>query len=143
MLALLVATIISMVMTSCKESIHFKNADERKSPLDQLLDGRHKLYRLYSTNQMRCTSNVNEDRLYAKFAMQLSDSTYAVCEIPVTKIRVKLDSTAVEPYVTFQWNKHCLCSGVTLNEAIQERVTVMTIVCSQKDFQFDVDLGGL
>ncbi len=74
------------------------------------------------------------------FSFQLPDSTYAMATLPYQRIRVKLDSNIIEPFVTFRWDR----SGSTSIEYIMHyEVQYMVVHCKEEDFPMDVQIDQL
>ena len=60
------------------------------------------------------------------FSFQLPDSTYAMSELRLGVIRVKIDSTITRPYVTFNWDRS---SSKNLEYIMSYDVNYMVVHC--------------
>lgn len=141
MLAIILAALMLLGMQSCNTTSQVSIAY-----IDKLLTGKHKLQRMYCANKVTYSSGrLSGDKLMAKFAWQMPDSVYAVCELPVTKIRIKIDNTVTTPYVEFRWDNRAVSCYVNkpIEYIMNDNIFYMLVVCKEDDFPLDFDTRGL
>lgn len=146
--------LIALMLFSCGPVRDKNEKDNGKdvSNTGELLQGEHLLrrFKVKTTTEKRWSASYfliagsagggTFTNTMVSFAFQLPDSTYAMATLPFQKIRVKLDSTITEPYVTFRWNR----SSVDGIEYIMKwEVQYMVVHCKEKDFPMDVQIDQL
>lgn len=76
------------------------------------------------------------------FSWQVSSGEYAISEIDLNRVRVKIDSTVTKPYVTFK-----LDEDVYYNRSIQDvmllDVDYMIVHCREEDYPVNVQIDTL
>ena len=146
---LLFIVLISVSIFSCNT----ENSEEKVSPVGKLLEGKHVLRKFKTTTEEGYKMNgsyflfagsVNggtfKDSKVA-FSFQLPDSTFAMAEIDFVKIRVRIDNTINQPYVTFRWQ-----SGIynySLDYIMRRHVDYMVVHCKEEDFPYEVNITDL
>lgn len=75
------------------------------------------------------------------FSFKLPDSTYAMAELDVGDIRVKIDSTITKPYVTFNWNRGR--DLIDMQSIMDYYVNYMVVHCKEEDFPYEVNIKEL
>lgn len=141
--------IISCILCSC--SIDCKNPTT-------YLDGNHELrkfktvtkegYRM-SGSYFLLGGSVHGSsfkEVIISFSFQMPNGDYAMGELPMSKIRVHVDSTIIKPYVKFDYEYFSFYSngnGKLLQFALDNSVNYMTIYCKEEDFPYDVKMTDL
>ena len=75
------------------------------------------------------------------FAWKMNTGEYALSELRMAKIRVKIDSTIQNPYITFRWSatRH----ERTLEHLMSSNVNYIVVHCKEEDFPSDVNISEL
>lgn len=133
-----------------------KREQERgPSPTEKLLGGTHELRKLNVTDKYTATmhgsyfligGSINgkgEQKTMCMFSFKLNDGDYALAELPVTKIRVRFDSTVTVPYVKFKWGGVWLTSTYRLDELMKSYIEYMVLVCREEDYPKDININQL
>lgn len=76
------------------------------------------------------------------FSFKLATGEYAICELPLTKIRVKCDSKYTEPYITFSWREPFWLVSKT-QDMMTDCVEYMTVYCREEDFPAEVNISDI
>jgi len=123
-----------------------------ESNTGKLLQGEHLLrrFKVKTTTESRwsgsyfliggSSSGGSFTKTNVSFSFQLPDTTYAMATLPYEKIRVKLDSTITEPYVTFRWNRD---GSEDIAYIMEREVVYMVVHCKDGDFPMDVQIDEL
>lgn len=85
------------------------------------------------------TSNKYEETK-VRFYFKNCEGVYQFQELPLRKIRIKLDSTVVVPYICFDLDNE---NGKCYNLQVDWQVTSATIYCTEKDFQPEININTL
>ena len=79
----------------------------------------------------------------ATFSWESNNNSYIISELPVRKIQVKIDSTIINPYISFNWDPtNCNCNIKNINDKFY-RVNYITIYCKEEDFPYNIQLSEL
>lgn len=138
--------LLALVVVSCGRG-------NQESSVGEMLKGEHSLrkfnvvdekgYRTRTSYFLLSGSSYGETYNDTKvsFSFQLPDSSYALAELYYSDIRVKIDSTITEPYVTFNWS----ASGADydMDFVMRHCVNYMVVHCKEEDFPYDVNIDGL
>lgn len=125
---------------------------DENSNAGKLLEGKHKLRRFqlttkkhegWSASYFLFTGHASggkhiEQKI--KFAWQAPTGEYVVSELPLTKIRVKLDSTIKEPYVTFRWTRD---NSENSDYLMDYSIQYMVVYCTEEDYPMRVNIDEL
>lgn len=79
-----------------------------------------------------------------KFAWKDNNGAYVISSLPISRIRVNIDSLITTPYVTFKSQNCKGCNDeyyVDLNP--MTRVVYMTVYCKEEDFPYRVNINSL
>lgn len=77
------------------------------------------------------------------FSWESNNNSYIISELPVTKIQVKIDSTIINPYISFNWNTRNWVSNIkNINDKFYT-VNYITVYCKEEDFPYDIQLSKL
>lgn len=156
MLTLLVP--VSMLISSCQtneERMEIEKIQHEASPAYKILGGTHELRRLKSSvkNQYRASGSYfliaggfnasGEQKTVATFSFKMADGNYAIAELPVTKIRVHVDSTITVPYVTFEWGGTWHSQQYSIDRLMEYYVSYMVLHCKEEDYPVDININQL
>ena len=75
------------------------------------------------------------------FSFQLPDSTYAMSELELGDIRIRIDSTIKKPYVTFHWDRGG--AATDMDYVMKYHVNYMVVHCKEEDFPYEVNITDL
>lgn len=135
----------SIVFFACKKS-------ENMSRTGQLLKGNHELrkFKITSEEGYRWSasyfiiagsgSGSNYSDTKASFSWKLNNGEYAISEIELGKIRIKIDSTVCNPYVKFNWQESSISD---LEYIFSRKLNYMVITCTEDDYPINIDLTKL
>jgi len=125
---------------------------ERKDNNSEILRGKHELRRLkVSSNEKSewsagyflfagSASGKTYKETKVSFSWKMNTGEYAISEIEVGNIRVRIDSTVIKPYVTFNWDKSRVRD---LHFIFDYDINYMTIVCREEDYPINVNIDQL
>lgn len=146
---LLLFLLISISIFSCD----VQDYKEETSPVGKLLEGKHVLRKFKTTTEegykisgsyFLFAGSINggtyKDSKVA-FSFQLPDSTFAMAEIDFVNIRVRIDNTIANPYVTFRWKKGNY--NYSLDYIMRHHVEYMVVHCKEEDFPAEVNITDL
>jgi len=145
----LLVFIVIMILFSCNS-----NQMVNESQLSSYLKGNHELRRFKTIEKQE--SNLSGEffliggtingktttETLISFSWKLNSGEYCITELPLSKIRIHIDSTIITPYVKFKW------AGADLNiDDIQfildKYVKYMIVYCKEEDFPYSINLKSL
>jgi len=144
-----IVVLLFQCLTSCGPP---RDNHEDVSKTGELLQGEHMLrrFKVKTTTESRWSASYfliaggagggTFTETAVSFSFQLPDSTYAMAVLPFQKIRVKIDSTITEPYVTFRWDRS---SVESISYIMSYEVQYMVVHCKEEDFPMDVQIDQL
>lgn len=121
-----------------------------ESPAGEMLNGEHVLRRFNVSSKTEqnikgsyflIAGQVESNTISkytATFAWKTHDDTYITTELPLSKIRVKIDSTANQPYVKFRW-RPCNCTLNDINNS-NSIILYMVVHCKEEDYPLEINL---
>lgn len=148
----LVLGVITLMLFSCGPVRDENGEHADVSKTGELLQGEHLLrrFKVKTTTDQRWSGSYfliggsagggTFTQTDVSFSFQLPDSTYAMATLPFQRIRVKLDSTITEPFVTFRWNRS---SVESISYIMRREVQYMVVHCKEEDFPMDVQIDQL
>lgn len=86
------------------------------------------------------------EKCTVKFAWLDNDSAYVLSEVSYNKIKIHTDSTIVEPYITFQYDKDEKFSSNPknhINEILDWKIYYVIVHCKEEDFPMNVNINQL
>lgn len=140
---ILILTIILLV--SC-------DGKSYESPVNNILTGEHELRRFkiatkegYSWSESYfLLGGGGSGRTYKEtkvsFSWKMNTGEYAISEIEIGKIRVRIDSTAIKPYIKFNWRAS---QNTDLEYLFLYKVNYMVITCREEDYPININLHDL
>lgn len=141
----LIIILTSLTIISCKRT-------EKESATGEILKGDHELRRFKTTTKdessfsgsyfliAASTSGKTTKNTKATFTWLMNNGEYAISEIELQKIRIRIDSTADIPYVKFHWIGS---NSKNLKHIFSYYVNYMVIVCKEEDYPMEIDLDNL
>ena len=70
----------------------------------------------------------------------MNTGEYAISEIDIGKVRVRIDSTVTNPYVEFNW---CRGNYTNLEDIFYFKVNYMVVVCKEEDYPANINIDSL
>jgi len=141
---LLIALIICTAFYSCKQ-------DNRESIESYYLKGKHELRKFNVKTSERTISSgywlliggsynsESKEESKIRFYFKTINSEYVFKELDFTKVYIKIDSSAITPYVKFFW----INGGIDEHSVYDESISRCVIYCKEKDFTPEVNINQL
>ena len=86
-------------------------------------------------------SGSSKQELMTTFSWESNNNSYIISELPVTKIQVKIDSTIINPYISFNWDPFNWDFNIkNINDKFYS-VNYITVYCKEEDFPYDIQLS--
>ncbi len=145
---LIIAIIISVILLqACGKG------KETESELSPILSGNHELRRFSVRESTVSTGGFfllfgsyrSDEIMTVKFAWKSLDDEYIISELPISKIRVKIDSTIAVPYIKFRWS----VNGMYVNKysdmesVFRNNIIYAVVVCKDEDWAIKIDMSEL
>ena len=133
------------VFIACKK-------EKSTSRTGKILEGKHKLRRFktsteegyrWSASYFLISGGASGETYKdtkASFSWEMNTGEYAISEIELGKIRIKIDSTVTEPYITFNWSRD---RSSDIEYIFKWRLNYMLITCKEEDYLINIDLTQL
>lgn len=138
-------------LTACNGS-----KEPYQSPASEELSGTH-ILRRFAAREVTTTSShssggfflvfggyssnsTTTQQIKVKFAWLNNEGEYVLSELPINKIRVKVDSTINTPYVKFKWTERSFMYDI---EDPMSPVIYMVVTCKEEDFPINIDINSL
>ncbi len=122
---------------------------ESPSKVEQILKGEHQLRKMAErtdVNQRVSASfflfvgdlnAATETTVFVKFAWKMNDGVYAISSLPLEKIRVKIDESALVPTIKFCWRQS---NYLNLQWLMDNRVDYAVVTVKESDWPVQVNL---
>lgn len=127
----------------------------RVSKTDKILRGKHKLRRFKVTTETRSqwsgsyffivgnASGKSYQERKVAFSWLNNKGEYIISEIPLDKIRVKVDSTVINPYVEFNWESYPNHGDTYMNWIMEDNVNYIVVHCKEEDYPVEIRIDEL
>ena len=79
----------------------------------------------------------------ASFSWKMNTGEYAISEIELSRIRVRIDDSVSKPYVTFEYTKRKSYYYTRLEHLMESYVEYMVITCKEEDYPINIKLTEL
>jgi len=143
---ILIYTLLLTIFSSCE-------VEQGTSKLGNILEGKHELRRFKTVTEegQRWSASYfiiagggsggTYKNTKASFSWKMNTGEYAISELELGKIRVKIDSTVTTPYVIFNWQR-CPQSH-PLGTYFIHYVNYMVICCKEEDYPININITDL
>lgn len=151
-ITLIITLLILITALILSSSYQRKNPVSDTSNVGEILKGNHELRRFNTLTKDgtithgsffliggSATSNTYSE-IIATFSWKTNTGEYAISELPIKNIRVKIDPNVINPYIKFNWNKG---NSKNIHYIMKWNVNYMVIVCREEDYPININLDGL
>lgn len=144
--------IFLLIVGSC----HTENQPEKQTPnsYDKILGGEH-LLRKFTVNTVNSTrtegwyflvggeySSQTVKDIKVRFYFLNCKGEYQLLEFPLEKVNVKIDTSAITPFVKFYWVNNNRTES-EYNKMYENDITRIVIHCRENDFQPNININNL
>lgn len=140
------AIVILFIVSSCKDS---------NKAYENVLGGKHELrkFNVKTSNQTSSSgyyflvaggyNSETVENSVVRFYFKNYRDEYQLLEMPITKVNVRIDSTAIKPYVKFYWNEEGGYGVKECQKMYEYSITRAVICCRDSDFQPEININDL
>ena len=142
-----IVVLFTMFLTSC--------VGGNKKLYNDILGGKHEL-RKFNVNTNTSTSSsgwyfivlggyssTTSSSSIVRFYFLNYKDEYQLMEKSLTDVNIKIDSTAIKPYVKFYWTRNAQRDSSDIFRMYDYDVTKVVIYCKDSDFQPDININNL
>lgn len=140
--------ILAIIMMSCGGG----ESQEKQSGNGEIFKGNHELRRFKVKTEKGerwhrsyfliagSASGETYQNTNISFSWKMNTGEYAISEIDLARVRIKIDSTVKTPYVKFHWDRG---DGKNLEYEMKYNINYMVIVCREEDYPIEINLSEL